>query len=187
MGANSSISPATLFANFSISSIQIKTYSVPKNQVFYNSKIGFFQNVPDSAVHIGSGTPLSFCLLKVHGYSDLLPLQEWGDNSLIWLRFFRTSVNKLKFVTSNYGGLPLDFEGVYNFANQLGIGNITPHSSAILDIASTNKGVLLPRMTTSQINAISTPAEGLEVYNTTLKKKCFFNGTAWQQLTSTTM
>jgi hypothetical protein len=42
-------------------------------------------------------------------------------------------------------------------------------------------------MTTAQILAISTPVEGLEVYNTDLKTLCFYNGTAWQRVTSTAM
>ena len=62
---------------------------------------------------------------------------------------------------------------------QLGIGTITPNASSILDITSTTKGVLLPRMTTTQINAIAAPVEGLEVYDTTLDLKYYYNGTVW--------
>jgi len=49
---------------------------------------------------------------------------------------------------------------------KVGIGTITPDNSAALDITSTTSGVLLPRMTTLQQNAIINPAEGLMVYNT---------------------
>jgi hypothetical protein len=51
---------------------------------------------------------------------------------------------------------------------QVGINTSTPHSSAALDIVSpgNNQGVLLPRMTTFQKNAISKPASGLLVYDT---------------------
>jgi hypothetical protein len=47
---------------------------------------------------------------------------------------------------------------------QVGIGTTTPHASAALEIESTTKGFLLPRMTSAQINAIATAAEGLMVY-----------------------
>jgi hypothetical protein len=47
---------------------------------------------------------------------------------------------------------------------QVGIGTTTPDASAALEIESTTKGFLLPRMTLVQINAIATPAEGLIVY-----------------------
>jgi hypothetical protein len=49
----------------------------------------------------------------------------------------------------------------------VGVGTTTPNASAILDITSTSKGVLVPRMTTSQRDAISSAVEGLLIYNTT--------------------
>jgi len=50
---------------------------------------------------------------------------------------------------------------------QIGIGTSTPHPSAILDVSSTNKGLLLPRMTTLERDLIISPANGLLIYNTT--------------------
>ena len=47
-----------------------------------------------------------------------------------------------------------------------GTGNL-PDTSAMLDISSTNKGLLAPRMTTVQQNAIQLPANGLLLFNTT--------------------
>ncbi|MFY8165296.1 MAG: fibrobacter succinogenes major paralogous domain-containing protein, partial [Sediminibacterium sp.] len=55
--------------------------------------------------------------------------------------------------------------------SQVGIGTTTPAASAQLDVTSTTKGLLPPRMTTSQRNAISNPANGLIIYNTT--SNCF--------------
>lgn len=49
---------------------------------------------------------------------------------------------------------------------QVGIGTPSPHPSAILDITSTNKGLLPPRMTNAQRNLIASPSEGLMIYNT---------------------
>ena len=60
------------------------------------------------------------------------------------------------------------------------INDISPDASAIFDIASTTQGVLLPRMTTTEILAISSPAEGLMVYNTTTHRLNIYNGSAWQ-------
>jgi hypothetical protein len=67
------------------------------------------------------------------------------------------------------------------------MGTTSINSSALFQVDSTTKGILGPRMTTAQILAISTPAEGLYVYNTDLKTLCFYNGTAWQKVTSTAM
>ena len=49
---------------------------------------------------------------------------------------------------------------------QTGIGTITPNASAKLEIAATDKGLLLPRMTSAQRTAIASPANGLLVYQT---------------------
>ena len=47
------------------------------------------------------------------------------------------------------------------------IGGITPDGSAMLDVQSNSKGVLLPRMTTTERGNITTPATGLMIFNTT--------------------
>jgi hypothetical protein len=60
-----------------------------------------------------------------------------------------------------------------------GIGTATPDAAAQLEVASTSKGFLPPRMTTAQRDAISTPPAGLVVYNTTTNLLNFYNGTAW--------
>jgi hypothetical protein len=56
--------------------------------------------------------------------------------------------------------------------DNVGIGTNTPDASSILEMLSTNKGVLVPRMTTAQRTAIATPANGLLVYDTNFD--CFF-------------
>ena len=50
--------------------------------------------------------------------------------------------------------------------SQTGIGTTTPNASAKLEIAATDKGLLIPRMTAAQRTAITTPANGLLVYQT---------------------
>ena len=58
---------------------------------------------------------------------------------------------------------------------QIGIGTVTPDATSILDISSTTKGMLAPRMTTIQRNAITTPAESLMVYDTDLKMFYYYS------------
>lgn len=68
---------------------------------------------------------------------------------------------------------------------QLGIGTNSPNASAMLDITATNKGLLIPRMTNSQKNAISSPATGLIVFCTdcgTAGLMNIYNGTNWVRL-----
>jgi hypothetical protein len=57
------------------------------------------------------------------------------------------------------------------------------NSKAVLELASTTKGFLPPRMTTTQKNAIATPPAGLVVYDTDLNKLCLYT-TAWETITS---
>ncbi len=67
-------------------------------------------------------------------------------------------------------------------AQSVSINNATPHASAILDVKSNNKGVLLPRTSTTSRVAIVNPAKGLILYDTTTSGFWFHNGTAWAQL-----
>lgn len=58
----------------------------------------------------------------------------------------------------------------------------TPEASAMLDVKSTEKGFLPPRMTTAQRDAISSPATGLMVFNTTTNALNIYIGSAWMVL-----
>ena len=49
---------------------------------------------------------------------------------------------------------------------QVGIGTTAPNSNSILDVYGTDKGILIPRLTSVQINAIASPPQSLMVYNT---------------------
>lgn len=61
----------------------------------------------------------------------------------------------------------------------IGIGTTTPDASAKLHIDSTTSGFILPRMTTTQRTTISSPAEGLMVYDMTLHNLYVYNGSTW--------
>jgi len=62
---------------------------------------------------------------------------------------------------------------------QVGVGTVTPNAASILDVTSTTKGMLIPRMTTAQRTAIASPVAGLQVYDTTTKTNWFHDGTVW--------
>ncbi|MCB2219869.1 MAG: hypothetical protein KQI35_05680 [Bacteroidetes bacterium] len=57
-----------------------------------------------------------------------------------------------------------------------------PDESAMLDIKSTTKGLLIPRMSFGDLFALSNPANGLIVYCTSFNRFYYYNGTNWQQL-----
>jgi hypothetical protein len=72
---------------------------------------------------------------------------------------------------------------IFNRNNQIGIGTTTPHNSAVLDIQSTTRGVLLPSLTEAQRNAVSSPSKGLLVFqNDGVSGFYFYDGTTWQLL-----
>lgn len=71
-------------------------------------------------------------------------------------------------------------------SQNVGIGTQTPHASAQLDVSSTTRGLLAPRMTSAQRNAISSPAIGLLVYDTQENSLFHYNGSAWATVGSNT-
>jgi uncharacterized protein (TIGR02145 family) len=80
---------------------------------------------------------------------------------------------------------------VISFVNaQIGMGTTTPATSAALDVSSTTKGLLPPRMTEAQRSAIASPDTGLLVYctdcGTNGGEPQFYNGIAWVNMMGTT-
>lgn len=71
-----------------------------------------------------------------------------------------------------------------NLKAQVKIGDnpATIENSSLLELESISKGLLIPRMTTAQRNAISNPATGLEIYNSSDNRFNFYNGSSWKSL-----
>lgn len=67
------------------------------------------------------------------------------------------------------------------------IGTSTSVPSALLNVNSTTQGLLVPRLTTTQRGAITTPATGLIIYNTTTSSLDYYTGTAWVSIPSGTL
>ncbi len=65
-------------------------------------------------------------------------------------------------------------------AQNIGIGTQTPDNSAIVDIASTSKGLLLPRL--ADTTSVSTPATGLVIYNQNTKSPNYYDGAKWKDV-----
>jgi hypothetical protein len=71
-------------------------------------------------------------------------------------------------------------------SGNVGIGTVTPNASAIAEMSSTTQGFLPPRMTSVQRDAISSPALGLVIFNTTTNCLNFFVGSGWNEVCGTT-
>ncbi len=69
---------------------------------------------------------------------------------------------------------------------QVGIGTTTPDTKAQLDVKSTSKGILIPRLTLAQRNAITSPTTSLLIYQTdNTPGFYYYSGTTWEKLALT--
>jgi hypothetical protein len=75
---------------------------------------------------------------------------------------------------------------IIDLSGRIGIGNgiSTVNAAAQLQVDSTTRGFLPPRMTTAQRDAITSVPAGLMIYNTSTNKLNFYNGSAWEAVTS---
>lgn len=79
------------------------------------------------------------------------------------------------FTSASYSQLNL-----FPVSGSTGLGTLTPNTSSLVDMVSTTKGVLLPRMTKTQRDAIASPATGLLIYQTNATPGFYYyNGSAW--------
>jgi len=101
------------------------------------------------------------------------------------VQFAAANTNKAEIKTNDGSVLSTTFNqsGVVGFSQQVSFGSANiNNASAQLEIESTTKGFLPPRMTNAQMLAIATPAAGLQVFDTTNNKMCVYDGTTWQNL-----
>jgi uncharacterized protein (TIGR02145 family) len=87
---------------------------------------------------------------------------------------FAVGSNQLNIGNTIYGDLS---------DGSVSLGTTFPHEDAIMELSSTTKGFLPPRMTAAQKDAIDNPPEGLIVYNTSHKSLEIFDGTLWNTIT----
>lgn len=116
----------------------------------------------------GTASPLT---VRINGSGSLLPFQLYTD--------------------TNGGGINAGDVLCGPFFMSIGASTIkiggtagTNAASAKLEVNSTTQGFLPPVMTTTQKNAVSSPATGLMVYDSTLNKLSVFTGAVWETVTS---
>lgn len=89
---------------------------------------------------------------------------------------------KSKFIIAVSASFFLLLETSYAQGVGINTDGAAPHSSAVLDVKATDKGMLIPRMTTSQRNSVLNPAIGLIIFNISNNCLNYFSGTEWQDL-----
>lgn len=125
--------------------------------------IAGFKVESDSAITTGQVMAIDM----VGGSDARISSNIRGAGTYVPLTFYTNAAERMRIDTSG----------------SVGIG-ASANASAILDVQSTTKGFRLPNMTTVQKNAISSPAAGLMVFDTTLAKACIYSGSAWEIITS---
>ena len=143
--------------------------------------VGIGTASPETSLHLlGSG----FETLQIESTSatedPVLSLINNNGSAAAWtLRLDKSDADKFQLRYNNSHRVTIDTTG------NVGIGTTSPDVDAKLQIDSTTQGFLPPRMTTTQRNAIAAPVPaGLMIYNTTTNKLNFYNGTAWEAVTS---
>ena len=101
------------------------------------------------------------------GNSNATSTSKLGTTNNIGLRFFTNNVQRMA-INSTTGAV--------------GIGTTSPNASALLDVSSTSKGVLIPRMTAAQRAAIVSPSTGLLVYQTDGTTGFYYYSAGWKLL-----
>jgi hypothetical protein len=132
-----------------------------------------------------NGTAIDFRLADDSAYcsitASLASLTTVATSNLA-AGFFKDATYTVNFLTVTNTTGALRFEKTSLFADT---GTI--NASARVQIDSTTQGFLPPRMTTTQINAIATPAEGLVVYNTTISHLCVYQAGVWVKINHSPM
>src|SRR6266480_3335843 len=75
-------------------------------------------------------------------------------------------------------------QNTFPSTGSVGIGTTTPNASSILEVKSTTKGVLIPRMTKTQRDAIASPAQGLLIYQTNSTPGLYYYDGGWSAVTA---
>jgi len=90
------------------------------------------------------------------------------------------------FVVSNSADGTTFHDFVFSPTGQIGVGpfQVAIDPSAVVDVQSTTRGLLTPRMTTVQRDAIASPAIGLQIYNTDTNDSEKYDGTSWKSIGS---
>lgn len=173
---NTAIGANSLFSNFGSYNTAIGVNSLTNTSANFNTGIG-----RNAGYNNLSGNNNTFI-----GYASGLGITSGSNNTIIGANVAGLSASLSNHIIFGDGSgnirLWIDNNG------SIAIGTITPLASAQLDVTSTTKGFLPPRMTATQASAILLPAEGLLLYITdsngtfTTKGWWGYNGSVWEKL-----
>lgn len=161
--------------------ISFVTDSSERMRITSAGNVGIANTSPSEKLDVtgnikASGTAVFGGQLRVPFGTSATPGMSFDGDSDTGI--IRSAADELSFVTGGSQAVCI------NASNSVGIGVTTIDASCLLQMSSATKGFRPPVMTTTQRNAISSPATGLIVFNTTTKKINVYNGSAWEAVTS---
>lgn len=151
--------------------------SVTATLATVNSNVGTFGSATQVPVFTVNGKGLITGVTN----TTITPSATKQDTGTVWLKAGNDAITASSFIgTINNASLRFRVNNtqrmILDSANgSLAISTTAPDTSAKLDVVSTTRGFLKPRLTTAQMNAISSPADGLEIYNTDEKLAFVYN------------
>ena len=162
----------------------------------YNFNTGFVGISTDSPVtllHAAKNMTEPAITVQNLGGTGGATFRMWDNASGADWKFKATLYGGFK-IRDNANGLDVIVIEPNGFANALyikangsiGIGTSSPQSSALMDINTSNKGILIPRLTESQRDAILSPVDGLLVFNLTTGCIDYFLGGSWKSFCGST-
>jgi hypothetical protein len=188
---NSSTAFTSIFGNVGIGTTTNAGFKLDVNGTarvsgnFLGGNGSYYNTASQTIASTSSASHAYFEVSSASGSYGAITFTKAGSLSTMWNVGADNSNNFYIF----RHGINREIFKIFESSKNIGIdetaatATFTDVSSAKLFINSTTKGFLPPRMTTTQKNAIATPAVGLVVYDTTLAKLCLYT-TTWETITS---
>src|SRR4030042_2387705 len=130
--------------------------------ILNNGNFGFGTTTPETRLHIKVGADQNVKFSSFVNCTNGTSLTASNDIS--------ANKNDFEIIALNI---------IFTPTNCIGIGTASPNANAILDVTSTTKAFMPPRMTTTERDAIPSPTEGMVIYNITTHVLDHYNGSAW--------
>jgi hypothetical protein len=173
----------------------VGNFSTAKAVINSSGNFGIGETSPTARTHIkgsGSTSATTSLLVQNSAGSEAFRVRDdnvidFNANTLLNIGSVRCNQVATGFINSALNAFTVmrtnNSNGNATFDQFVAIGTTSsPVASAALEVVSTTRGFLPPRMTTTQKNAIASPATGLVLYDSTTNKLQCYNGSTWNDL-----